>query len=98
MANEEAVPWMVTLRRADWDGVAAVNDPMTNTGSFTSHATLGTVWSIDGKAADPSGSWNGRMYDDGDPSSDVPTVAVGVFSSAAGSTHSMVGGFGATKD
>ena len=95
MANEEAVPWSVTLRRAGWDDA-------TN-GAFAM-GTAGTVWSIDGNAAAMSGSWSGQMYDErpgNAPSGDgsnVPTSATGTFQSHFGSTHSMVGAFGATKE
>ena len=64
---------------------------------------LGTVWSIDGKSAAASGTWSGQMYDEkpGDPppgdSSNIPTTVTGTFQSQFGSTHSMVGAFGATK-
>ena len=60
-----------------------------------------TVWSIDGNAADASGTWSGQMYDelpgttaqDGD-GSNVPTSATGMFQSHFGSDHTMVGAFG----
>ncbi len=103
--SEEAVPWMVTLRQARW-GTAAETETGagtfghdTNTATAGFQSSTGTVWSIDGNSADPAGSWNGQTYDDsGADNSDVPTVAVGVFHSEFGSTHRMVGGFGATKD
>ena len=101
MANEESVPWSVALHRAEWD----------TTGAFASTATAntvadGTTWSIDGNAAVESGSWNGQMYDETlhltpgtspDDGKNVPTTAAGVFQSMFGSTHTMVGAFGATR-
>lgn len=60
-----------------------------------------TVWSIDGSSAAASGTWSGQMYDemprnapDGD-GSNVPTTVTGMFQSMFGSTHTMVGAFGA---
>ena len=65
--------------------------------------SMTTVWSIDGNAAPASGTWSGQMYDempgiapDGD-GSNVPTSVTGVFQSMYGSTHTMVGAFGAEK-
>ena len=92
MANDNAVPWSVTLNRAGWVG---------SNGAFSSGENPATVWSIDGKSAPTSGNWEGQMYDEkpepaGD-GSNVPTSVVGVFESQFGSTHSMAGGFGATK-
>ena len=67
-------------------------------------STMGkTVWSIDGNAAPASGGWNGQMYDEkpgNTPSGDgsnVPTTVIGRFQSMFGSTHTMVGAFGAEK-
>ena len=60
-----------------------------------------TVWSIDGNAAPASGTWSGQMYDEAvgaaDDGSNVPTTVTGVFQSMFGSTHTMVGAFGADK-
>ena len=62
-----------------------------------------TVWSIDGNAAPASGTWSGQMYDEmpgNAPSGDgsnVPTSVTGVFQSMFGSTHTMVGAFGAER-
>lgn len=62
-----------------------------------------TVWSIDGNAAPASGTWSGQMYDEAllpaaaSDGSNVPTGVTGTFQSMFGSTHSMVGAFGATK-
>ena len=98
MANEQAVPWSVRLRRAGWD-----TDQTGSPGAY-SIATDGTVWSIDDKESAMSGSWSGQMYDEkpgnapaGDGSS-VPTSTGGVFQSNFGSTRSMIGAFGATKE
>ena len=63
-----------------------------------------TVWSIDGTAAPASGTWSGQMYDEAlapssvDDGNNVPTSITGVFQSHFGSTHTMVGAFGATAD
>ena len=101
MANEKAVPWSVSLNRAAW-GTSPV-------GSFASTAAVAnvadrTTWSIDGKSGGESGSWSGQAYDEkpgnaptGD-GSNVPTSLTGRFHSEFGSTHTMVGAFGATKE
>ena len=63
-----------------------------------------TVWSIDGTAASASGTWSGQMYDEAllpasaSDGSNLPTGITGVFHSEFGSTHTMVGGFGANKE
>ena len=93
MANEEAVDWKVTLTRAGW---TPTDGAFTNAGEFGGGRT---VWSIDGKGSDPSGSWNGQMYDDAAADNrDVPTAAAGVFNSDYAGTYRMVGGFGVRKD
>ena len=56
-----------------------------------------TVWSIGGAKGAVSGAWEAVMYDDPDDDSNVPTSVVGTFNSEIGSTHSMVGAFGAEK-
>ena len=62
-----------------------------------------TVWSIDGNSASASGTWSGQMYDEAlapasaSDGSNLPTGITGVFHSEFGSTHTMVGGFGANK-
>ena len=111
MANDEAVDWSVRLRRASWEDQTVAEtmgayrhdgDPDT---TDIEASTSGTVWSIDGKeASSMSGTWSGQMYDEspgnapaGD-GSDVPTSTTGMFSSQFGSTHSMVGAFGATRE
>ena len=60
------------------------------------------MWSINGNAA--AANWEGGMFDEtpgnhptGD-GSNVPTTVIGGFESYFGTTHSMVGAFGATKD
>ena len=54
-----------------------------------------------------SGSWDATMYDEkhrsaagwvGDDGSNVPTSVTGTFQSHFGSTHTMVGAFGATRE
>ena len=82
--------------------IAAITD---NAGTATVDESLSTVWSIDGNAAAAYGTWRAQMYDEkpgnadtppGD-GSNVPTSVTGVFQSMFGSTHTMVGGFGAEK-
>ena len=106
MANEEAVPWSVTLYRRTWH---ATNVGQTEAFDNTSTAAVNesvtqTVWSIDGNSAAASGTWDAMAYDElpgetptGD-GSNVPTSVTGTFQSHFGSTHTMVGAFGATKD
>ncbi len=108
MANDEAMPWSVTLLRRGWDtttnGLAnvGINDPATEE---IDEAATSTVWSIDDNASAPSGSWMAQMYDEapgtvaeaGD-GSDVPTSATGVFQSHFGGVGTMVGAFGVTRD
>ena len=102
MANEEPVDWTVTLTRAGWSDADTADVAVTQTADTNTLGAFGggrTVWTIDGKRADPSGSWNGVMYDDaGGDNSNVPTAAAGVFHSEAGSAWRMVGGFGVRKD
>ena len=106
MANDEAVDWSVTLHRRSWDGA---NSGATVAADNASTATVDesmtqTVWSIDGNAAAASGTWSAQMYDElpgampnGD-GSNVPTSVTGTFESHFGSTHTMVGAFGASKE
>ena len=57
-----------------------------------------TVWSIDDNKGTASGRWEAQMYDeDENDGSNVPTSVVGSFSSSIGTTHEMVGAFGATR-
>ena len=63
-----------------------------------------TVWSINGAKGAASGSWQAQMFDEAsatvgtDDGSNVPTSVAGSFSSRIGTTHSMVGAFGAEKE
>ena len=58
-----------------------------------------TVWTINGNAAEPSGTWSGTMYDeavgDGDDGSNLPTTVTGTFYSEFSTIGRMVGAFGA---
>ena len=107
MANGESVDWSVTLHRAPWGTAGAFATPATDVTETAANETLGTTWSIDGTAADRSGTWSGQMYDEmpgvapaGD-GSNVPTTATGTFYSEYGAGTStvgrMVGAFGADK-
>ena len=105
MANDESVPWSVALNRAPWGSGGAFATPATDDTATTGvDETQGTVWSIDGNAASASGNWNGQMYDEAlapdavNDGSNIPTAALGVFQSMFGSTHTMVGAFGANKE
>ena len=106
MANEQAVPWSMSLFRRSWNTTDAgqtdaADDP--NTSAVDESATQ-TVWSIDGNSAAASGTWDAMAYDEkpgNAPSGDgsnVPTSVTGTFQSLFGSTHTMVGAFGATKE
>lgn len=73
--------------------------PVTN-GEFGRAANAGTVWSIGGAKTAASGAWEARMYDDKPAASspnNTPDSVVGSFSSSIGSTHSLVGAFGAER-
>ena len=74
-----------------------MNNPDTNPGRDES--MVGTVWSIDDNAGAASGSWTATMHDE-KPSdgSNVPTSVTGTFHSEFGSTHTVVGAFGATNN
>ena len=66
-------------------------------GTITALTTEGTVWTIDGTAADAAGSWSGNLREEG--SDGVPKVATGTFYSEFGrDAGKMVGAFGANKD
>ena len=105
MANEQAVPWSVSLMRAGWGANGAITAPA-DVGTTNVDESLGTVWSIDGNSAARSGTWSGQMWDEmpgdtdamppGDGST-IPTTTTGTFQSTFGSTHTMVGAFGADK-
>ena len=57
-----------------------------------------TVWSINGAKGAASGSWQAQMFDENaSDDSNVPTSVIGSFNSQLGSTHSLVGAFGAEK-
>ena len=101
MANDESVPWSVSLLRANFTtagATVAFDDPDT---SGVDESMDQTVWSIDGNSAAADGTWSAQLYDelpgaapDGD-GSNVATSVIGTFQSTFGSTHTMVGGFGA---
>ena len=105
MANGESVDWSVSLHRATWDAstVGAFATPETDVDTTKADETMGTTWSIDGTAADRSGTWSGQMYDEmlGDPpagdGSTVPTTVTGTFYSQFDKVGRMVGAFGANK-
>ena len=105
MANEEAVPWSVTLFRRGWDTTnAGMTEALDDTNTATvDESVTQTVWSIDGNSAAASGTWDAMLYDEkpvGPPAGDgsnVATTVTGTFQSHFGSTHSMVGAFGADK-
>ena len=103
MANDKSVPWSVELQRAQWGTSGAFASIPDDSGTTDVNEATGTVWSIDGNKAAMSGNWNGQMHDealagDADDGSNIPTSAVGVFQSVFGSTHTMVGAFGAEKN
>ncbi|MCY4004911.1 MAG: hypothetical protein OXF33_14545 [Rhodospirillales bacterium] len=107
MANGEAVSWSLSLMRRNWDGTTAglTAQPADDTDTAgVDESAVGTVWSINDNAAAASGTWTAQMYGempgnapDGD-GSNVPTSVTGTFRSTFGSTHTMVGAFGATTD
>ncbi len=113
MANDKLVPWSVALNNRTFASGASLADPtpgnnIGGAGAITSpdnttvtpnaNDSMTTVWSIDGKSAAASGTWNGQMYDEAPTDgSNVPTTVLGRFQSHFGSTHTMVGAFGATK-
>ena len=80
----------------------AITSPDNATVTPNADDSMTTVWSIDGNAAAASGTWSGQMYDEtqgaDDDGSNVPTTVLGRFQSMFGSTHTMVGAFGATKE
>ena len=104
MANDQAVPWSVSLLHLDLTatgGTIAVDDTDT---ADVNESINRTTWSIDGNSAAASGSWSAQLYDEkpgnaptGD-GSNVATSVTGTFQSHFGSTHTMVGAFGATKE
>lgn len=84
--------WSVELQKAGFTSP--------NFGSDTDATTADvTVWSIGENSGGASGSWTAQMFDEAEADgSNVPTSVVGSFSSSIGTTHSMVGAFGATKE
>ena len=56
-----------------------------------------TVWSIGGNKSADSGSWTASIYDDKAGPNNTPDSVAGTFNSSIGTTHSMVGAFGASK-
>ncbi len=100
VANGASVPWSVELKRAGW---ASSND-----GNFSAQAAgsgeAEAIWSLTDGNPDENGrgTWEGRMYhqtaDKDDDGNTTPTTAVGVFHAEFGSTHEMIGGFGANLD
>ena len=94
----EAVPTPGNNIGAD----GAITSPDNTTVTPNADDSKTTVWSIDGNAAAASGTWSGQMYDEAQGAdtdgSDVPTTVLGRFQSMFGSTHTMVGAFGATKE
>ena len=107
MANDQAVPWSVSLLRRGWgtDSGTTAQPAADNPDTIgIDESEVGTVWSIDGNSAAASGTWTANVHDEkpGDApagdGSDVPTSVTGTFQSDFGSTHTMVGAFGATAD
>ena len=100
--------WSVSLRQRTWGTDGAIGNAVDNpaTTADESAAGVGTVWSINGNSAPPSGTWGGTMYDEtpGDPSttgpgdgSNIPTTVTGTFYSEFSNIGRLVGGFGANK-
>ena len=92
--------------RAGWGAEGAIMAPTDVDATTAVNESLGTVWSIDGNSAARSGTWSGQMWDEkpGDTGdmppgdgSNIPTTTTGTFQSNFGSTHTMVGAFGADK-
>ena len=83
-ANEEDVDWKVTLNKAGWSA-----------SQFTGG---NTVWTVDGLAGENTGMWDAQAFDENaKDNSNVPTTVTGTFETGFGTTHKMVGAFGATK-
>ncbi len=57
----------------------------------------GTKWTMDGTAANASGSWEGSFYESGDVTDGLPDVAVGTFYTEYHNLGRLVGGFGVNK-
>ena len=89
-ADGMARPWSVKLNEADLSDGGVID------GQNASSEEYGTVWTIDGKAADAAGQWRGNLYEN-DATSGVPQVATGTFHSTYGRAGQMVGAFGANE-
>ena len=95
--------WSVAFHTDDvsatFDGAGVITNGDLN-GSSAANAP-GTIWSVNGNAADASGAWSGQMYDekqgDADDGSNIPTTIIGDFTSHYGIRGSMTGAFGATN-
>ncbi len=83
--------WSVELQKTNFTSPSFISDADAATADVT-------VWSINGAKSAASGSWQAQMFDETADDSNVPTSVVGSFSSSIGTTHSVVGAFGATKD
>ena len=82
--------WSVELQKAGF------NTP--NFGTNDTDDDDQTVWSINGAKSPASGAWQAQMFDENaNDDSNVPTSVVGSFNSTIGTTHTMVGAFGAEK-
>ena len=85
--------WSVELQKAMFD-----NDGDKFMTNAATPADDRTVWSIGGNKSAASGKWEAQMFDEKtDDGSNVPTSVVGSFMSTIGTTHELVGAFGATK-
>ena len=101
VANGASVPWSVELKRAGWDsdGNGAFE---AQTGADAPKAEA--IWSLTEGNPDENGggTWEGHLYhqtaEKDDDKNTTPNIAVGVFEANFGSTHEMVGGFGANLD
>ena len=77
--------WSVALRE---DALASGDTSFSGT----------TLWTIGGAKGTAGGSWEAQMFNDKpNDGTNVPLSTVGSFRSDFGSTHSLVGAFGATK-
>ena len=96
-ADGESRDWSVELKKTDIADTGVID------GTDVDGNPVGTVWTIDGTAADAAGQWSGALKDTADTTTDtsgVPKVATGTFFSEYGTTGNagnMVGAFGATK-
>ncbi|MCY4284652.1 MAG: hypothetical protein OXC65_04830 [Thiotrichales bacterium] len=100
VANGASVPWSVELKRAGWTGTAGNFESQTGADAPKAEA----IWSLTAGNPDENGdgTWEGRLYhqtaEKDDDKNTTPNIAVGVFEANFGSTHEMVGGFGANLD